>query len=57
MSQNMAMQSLQSAISMNVLAKSMNQDQMSVEFITDSLEKIDTVQTTPSFGHIFDIIV
>ncbi len=51
----MATQSLQSAISMNVLKKAMNHEEMSVNFITDALESIDTTKDVPSFGHAFDI--
>ena len=55
LSMEMSKQSLQNAISMNVLSKAMNQDEMSMAFITDTLEKSNSAETTPSFGHILDV--
>ena len=57
LSSAMAMDSLKNAISMNILSKTMNQDKMSVEFITDSLEKVNAPQENISFGHVLDISV
>ena len=55
LSMEMSMQSLQNAISTNVLSKAMNQDEMSLAFITDTLEKANPVESAPSFGHTFDV--
>ncbi len=55
LSMEMSMQSLQNAISTNVLSKAMNQDEMSMAFITDTLEKTNPVENIPSFGHTFDV--
>ncbi len=55
LSMEMSMQSLQNAISVNVLSKAMNQDEMSMAFITDTLEKTYPVESVPSFGHTFDV--
>lgn len=55
LSMEMSMQSLQNAISVNVLSKAMNQDEMSMAFITDTLKKTNPVESVPSFGHIFDL--
>ena len=51
------MQSLQNAVSMNVLSKAMDQDEMSMAFITDTIKKTNPVESVPSFGHTFDVRV
>lgn len=54
-STEMSMQSSQNAISMNVLSKAMNHDEMSMTFITGTLEKTYPVESVSSFGHIFNV--
>lgn len=57
LSMEMSMQSLQNAVSMNVLSKAMDQDEMSMAFITDTIKKTNPVESVPSFGHTFDVRV
>lgn len=53
MSTQMAMQSVQNALAISVMQKSMNQDASMLTLIDKTLENV-APPPTPSFGHILD---
>ncbi len=54
MSTQMAMQSVQNAISISVMQKSMNKDASMLTLIDKTFENVAQPQQAPSFGHILD---
>lgn len=54
MSTTMAMQSLQNAISTTMLAKTMNQDAISVDKLLEGMANANQSPQAPSFGHRLD---
>lgn len=55
LSSSMAMQSLQNAIAMTMLSKTMNQSTEAVEILIKGMETANPVEQIPSFGHSFDV--